>query len=152
MADFFSIVTFGKRRRLDILSWGPSCSKPADLCRLGSNFSLGFFFFCWREFSRIICPILENCRQKEWKLIRFLTFHMWTQFSYSFLYPTFNSPALIISVIYYYYFFAVGEEGEDALRQSEMSTNEITALMFWRNGSSDLSVCYEKNKQRAEQL
>lgn len=27
-------------------------------------------------------------------------------------------------------FFAVGEEGEDALRQSEMSTNEITALMF----------------------
>lgn len=49
-------------------------------------------------------------------------------------------------------FFAVGEEGEDALRQSEMSTNEITALMFWRNGSSDLSVCYEKNKQRAEQL
>ena len=80
MADFFSIVTFGKRRILDIFSSGPSCSKPADLRRLGSNFSLGFFFFCWKEFSRIIWPILENCRQKEWNWIRFLTFHMWTQF------------------------------------------------------------------------
>ena len=56
----------------------------------------------------------------------------------------------MISVLFI--FFAAGEEGEDALRQSEMSTNEITALMFWRNGSRDLSVSYEENKQRAEQL
>ena len=134
MADFFSIVTFGKRRRLDILSWGPSCSKPADLCRLGSNFSLGFFFFCWREFSRIICPILENCRQKEWKLIRFLTFHMWTQFSYSFLYPTFNSPALIISVIYYYYFFC-GRGGRrrcvKTIRDVHKWDNGVDVLKEW---------------------
>ena len=103
MADFFSIVTFGKRRRLDILSSGPSCSKPADLCRLGSNFSLGIFFFRWKEFSQIFCHILENCRQKEWNWIRFLTYHMWTQFPYSFLYLAFNSPALMISVLFFFF-------------------------------------------------
>ena len=64
----------------------------------------------------------------------------------------FSVPGSDDSFYLFIYFFAAGEEGEDALRQSEMSTNEITALMFWRNGSSDLSVCYEKNKQRAEQL